>query len=45
MGSLGEDLLPRMDGLARLGIRPHRLDAAIDRALREWEEVEELTAR
>jgi nucleoside-diphosphate-sugar epimerase len=45
MGSLGEDLLPRMDGLARLGIRPHRLDAAIDRSLREWEEIEELRAR
>lgn len=45
MGSLGEDILPRSDGLARLGLRPHRLDAAIDRALREWEESEELAAR
>lgn len=45
MGSLGEDLLPRMDGLTALGIKPHRLDAAIDRALREWEAVEELAAR
>ena len=45
MGSLGEDLLPRMDGLAQLGVRPHRLTAAIDRALREWEEVEEIRAR
>ena len=45
MGSLGDDLIPRNDGLAELGIKPHRLDAAIDCALREWEAVEELAAR
>jgi nucleoside-diphosphate-sugar epimerase len=45
MGSLGEDLLPRSDGLAALGVKAHRLDSAIDRALREWEAVEDLGAR
>lgn len=45
MGSLGENLLPRSDGLAELGIKAHRVDAAIDRALREWEAIEELAAR
>lgn len=45
MGSLDEDLLPRMNGLAELGLTPHRLDAAIDRALFEWEQIEELAAR
>lgn len=45
MGSLETDLLPRMDGLSELGIRPHSLTAAIDRALADWEEHEELIAR
>ena len=46
MGSLTVDLLPRDDSAAALfGVRLHRLDAAIDRALREWETDEELAAR
>ena len=46
MGSLTADLLPRDDSAAALfGVRLHRLDAAIDRALREWETDEELAAR
>jgi nucleoside-diphosphate-sugar epimerase len=45
MGSLGVDLLPREDGLAQLGITPHSLESAVDRALAEWEETEELAAR
>ena len=46
MGSLTADLLPRDDSAAPLfGVRLHRLDAAIDRALREWETDEELAAR
>jgi uncharacterized protein YbjT (DUF2867 family) len=46
MESLDEDLLPR-DGRAAelLGVRLHSLDAAIERALREWEAVEPLAAR
>jgi uncharacterized protein YbjT (DUF2867 family) len=46
MESLGEDLLPR-DGRAAqlLEVRMHSLDAAIERALREWEQTEELAAR
>ncbi|MCW3001899.1 MAG: NAD-dependent epimerase/dehydratase family protein [Conexibacter sp.] len=46
MEGLDGDLLPR-DGRAAqlLGVRLHRLDAAIERALREWEAVEELRAR
>jgi uncharacterized protein YbjT (DUF2867 family) len=46
MESLSEDLLPRDDrapGL--LGVRPHRFDRAVERALRDWEGVEELAAR
>jgi uncharacterized protein YbjT (DUF2867 family) len=46
MEGLEGDLLPRDErapGL--LGVRLHRLDAAIERALREWEAVEELAAR
>lgn len=45
MGSLGSDLLPREDGLAELGVRPHSLASAIDRALGDWEAIEELAAR
>jgi hypothetical protein len=46
MGSLGEDLLPRDDRAAELlGVRTHSLDAAIERALRDWEAVEPLAAR
>ncbi|HEX5900994.1 MAG TPA: NAD(P)H-binding protein [Solirubrobacteraceae bacterium] len=46
MGSLTADLLPRDERAAELfGVRLHRLDAAIERALREWEAVEELAGR
>jgi uncharacterized protein YbjT (DUF2867 family) len=46
MEGLEGDLLPRDDHAAEmLGVRLHRLDAAIERALRDWEAVEELRAR
>lgn len=46
MESLGEDLLPRDDRAVRLfGIRQHSLNAAIEHALREWEDAERLVAR
>jgi uncharacterized protein YbjT (DUF2867 family) len=46
MEGLSGDLLPRdMRAPELLGVRLHRLDAAIERALREWEAVEELRAR
>jgi uncharacterized protein YbjT (DUF2867 family) len=46
MGSLGSDLLPRDDRAQELfGVRPHGFDAAVERALREWESGEELRAR
>jgi uncharacterized protein YbjT (DUF2867 family) len=46
MEGLAGDLLPRdMRAGELLGVRLHRLDAAIDRALREWEGAEELRAR
>jgi hypothetical protein len=46
MGGLGEDLLPRDDRAPELlGVRMHSLDAAIERALRDWEAVEPLAAR
>jgi len=46
MGGLSTDLLPRDDRAAALfGVRLHRLDAAIERALREWETTEELAGR
>jgi len=46
MGSLGQDLLPRDDRAAQLlDVRLHSLDAAIEHALREWEEAEPLAAR
>jgi uncharacterized protein YbjT (DUF2867 family) len=46
MAGLDGDLLPRdMRAADVLGVRLHRLDAAIERALRDWEAVEELRAR
>jgi uncharacterized protein YbjT (DUF2867 family) len=46
MESLEHDLLPRDDGAAdAFGVRRHRLEAAVERALREWEADEELAAR
>jgi uncharacterized protein YbjT (DUF2867 family) len=46
MEGLDGDLLPRDDSAAGLlGVRLHRLDAAIERALRDWEALEELAAR
>jgi uncharacterized protein YbjT (DUF2867 family) len=46
MGSLGSDLLPRDDRARELfGVRPHGFDAAVERALREWEAAENLAAR
>ncbi len=46
MGSLTADLLPRDDRAAELfGVRLHRLSAAVEHALREWEAVEELAGR
>lgn len=46
MAGLETDLLPGPDlALDALGIRPHRLDAAIERALRDWEATEPLRGR
>jgi uncharacterized protein YbjT (DUF2867 family) len=45
MESLEYDLLPRHDAAPAFGVRLHSFDAAVERALREWERVEELTAR
>ena len=46
MGSLGTDLLPRDDRAQELfGVRPHGFDAAVERALRDWESDERLRAR
>ena len=46
MESLESDLLPRDERAAELlGVRLHRLDAAIERALREWEAAEALAGR
>jgi uncharacterized protein YbjT (DUF2867 family) len=46
MGSLTADLLPRDERAAAVfGVRLHHLDSAIERALREWEAVEELAGR
>jgi uncharacterized protein YbjT (DUF2867 family) len=46
MESLGEDLLPRDERAPELlGVAVHTLDAAIERALREWEQREPLAAR
>jgi uncharacterized protein YbjT (DUF2867 family) len=41
MGSLGSDILPRDDLAPEVfGVRLHRLDRAVERALREWEQLE-----
>jgi uncharacterized protein YbjT (DUF2867 family) len=46
MESLDDDLLPRDDRAAKLlDVRLHSLDAAIERALRDWEQSEPLSAR
>jgi uncharacterized protein YbjT (DUF2867 family) len=46
MEGLGSDLLPRDARAAELlGVKLHSLDAAIERALRQWEETEPLAAR
>jgi len=46
MESLYSDLLPREPSATEaLGVRPHRLDAAIERALRDWESSEPLRGR
>jgi uncharacterized protein YbjT (DUF2867 family) len=46
MESLEHDLLPRHDGAAAaFGVRLHRFRAAVERALREIEESEEVAAR
>jgi uncharacterized protein YbjT (DUF2867 family) len=45
MESLEHDLLPRHAAAPAFGIRPHSFDAAVERALRDWERDEELTAR
>ena len=46
MESLEHDLLPRDDRARELyGIRPRPFDRAVERALRDWERVEELAAR
>ncbi len=46
MAGLETDLLPRPQlALEVLGLRPHRLDAAIERALRDFELTEPLRGR
>jgi uncharacterized protein YbjT (DUF2867 family) len=45
MESLEHDLLPRHDAAPAFGVRLHGFDAAVERALREWESEEELAAR
>jgi uncharacterized protein YbjT (DUF2867 family) len=46
MESLQYDLLPRdEDAAGAFGVKLHRFDAAVERALREWEREEELAAR
>jgi uncharacterized protein YbjT (DUF2867 family) len=46
MESLEHDLLPRDDTAAdAFGVRLHTFRAAVERALREWEQLEELAAR
>jgi uncharacterized protein YbjT (DUF2867 family) len=45
MESLEHDLLPRHEAAPAFGVRLHSFDAAVERALREWEQDEELAAR
>ena len=46
MEGLATDLLPRDDRAAELlGVRRHGFDAAVERALRDWEAAEPLAAR
>ena len=46
MEGLEHDLLPRDDAAAgAFGIRLHSFDAAVERALRDWEMTEEVAAR
>jgi uncharacterized protein YbjT (DUF2867 family) len=46
MESLEHDLLPRDgDAAGAFGVHLHSFDAAVERALREWERTEELAAR
>jgi uncharacterized protein YbjT (DUF2867 family) len=46
MESLESDLLPRHgDAAEAFGVRLHSFDAAVERALREWEQIEEVAAR
>jgi hypothetical protein len=46
MGSLGTALLARDDRARELfGVRLHDFDAAVERALREWEAAENLAGR
>jgi uncharacterized protein YbjT (DUF2867 family) len=46
MESLESDLLPRHDDAAKaFGVRLHSFAAAVERALREWEQIEEVAAR
>jgi hypothetical protein len=46
MAGLESDLLPRDERARELfGVRLHRFEAAVERALRSWEATEELAAR
>ena len=46
MESLEHDLLPRHDDApATFGVRTHGFEAAVERALRDWEREEEVAAR
>jgi hypothetical protein len=46
MESLETDLLPRDGDAARaFGVRLHSFDAAVERALRDWETTEEVAAK
>jgi uncharacterized protein YbjT (DUF2867 family) len=46
MESLESDLLPRTnDAAAAFGVRLHSFDAAVERALRDWEKTEEVAAK
>ena len=46
MESLEHDLLPRHDDAAEaFGVKLHSFDAAVERALRDWEQTEEVAAK